>query len=310
MGFIGDVIGGVIGAVISGLIAIYISQKSIKQERKERYKEKLQDRKDIWLNEHYRELSIEFKNLTNFNSSIVTREGKEDVPVLEGYYQILGTKLVEYNFESNNYIKVEMKLTLNNVKELYKNSISHLNEGYPDIYTEMEKLWKSENEYKDQLSGTLSDILKRAQELMKSNFPTLSPSLEDIEKIFNLYNIKTIITTFIESIVENKVKLEFDQTNGILYLKPDKNDIIANFNISLYNKFKDNVWKPLNNEFEEKINKLNENYNNLFKSENEFINSIKNIIDDYKSGHAIEGYCNICEKIYHENDITKLRPKV
>ena len=36
MGFIGDIIGGVIGAVTSGLIAIYISQKSIKQERKER----------------------------------------------------------------------------------------------------------------------------------------------------------------------------------------------------------------------------------------------------------------------------------
>ncbi len=274
-------------------------------------KEKLQDRKDMWLNEHYRELSVEFKNLANFNLFIVTREGKEDVPALEGYYQILGTKLVEYNFESNNYIKVEMKLTLNNVKkEIYKNSISHLNEGYPDIYTEMEKLWKSENEYKDQLSGTLSNILKRAQELMKIDFPTLSPSLEDIEKIFNLYNIKIIITTFIESIVENKVKLEFDQTSGIIYLKPHKNDIIAHFNISLYNKFKDNVWKPLNNEFEEKINKLNENYNNLFKSENEFINSIKNIIDDYKSGHAIEGYCTICDKIYHEKDIIKLRPKV
>ena len=77
-----------------------------------------------------------------------------------------------------------------------------------------------------------------------------------------------------------------------------------------YEKFKENVWEVLKKEFENKIKSLNDNCNNLSKLESKFRDTINNIIDDYDSGHIIEGYCDVCNKIYHENDITKLRPKV
>ena len=311
MGFIGEIIGGVIGALISGIIAICISRNSIKQERKEIYEEKLQGRKYMWLNEHYRDLYIEFKNLANFNESIATRNGKECVPALEGYSQILGTRLVEYHVESNNYIKVEMKLTLNNVKkEIYKNSTCHLIKGYQDICSKMEELWKSENEYKDSLSSALNDILKRALELMESNFPDLSPSLEAVKEGDNSYNIAAMWKGLVINLVQNTDNLEFDPTRGMVYTESVNTSAIAFLCQTKYDKFKNNVWEPLNNEFKEKIKELNEYNNKLSKSEIKFQDSIRNIMDDYKSGHAIEGYCDVCKEICDEKDIKKLRPKV
>ena len=111
MSFIGDIIGGVIGAVTSGVIAIYISQKGIKQERKERYVEKLQDRKDMWLNEHYKELYNEFKNFSDF---IIPHRAIEDMQALDGYSNTLATDLVSYHFQSNSF-EIKPKRELNDI---------------------------------------------------------------------------------------------------------------------------------------------------------------------------------------------------
>ncbi|WP_298275306.1 hypothetical protein [Ferroplasma sp.] len=301
MGFIGEIIGGVIGAIISGIIAIYVSRNSIKQERKEIYEEKLQDRKDMWLNEHYQELYIEFKNLENFNLFRAMCKGKEDVPVLERHLNSLETILVRYHFECNSYFKAEMQL--NNVEEIYKNSTSHLMEGYPDVYEKMVELWQAEVKYKDSLSSTLNDILKKAQELIKNNFPDLSLSSRPINNSDNSYNIVAMIQGLVIDLVKNTEDLEFDPTRGMVYTESDNTAAIAFLSQTKYDKFENNVWKPLNNEFKGKIKTLNENYNKLSKYESKFQDYIKNIISDYDSGHSIKGSCEGCNKIYNEKDI-------
>ena len=272
-------------------------------------KEKLQDRKGMWLNEHYQELSIEFKNLANFNTSIwnskMLQTSTRDLRILE-------TNLVIYRYFSI-YIKVYLGLELDNVKKTYKNSNSHLEKGYPDVYEKMVELWQAEVKYKDSLSNTLNDILKKAQELMESNFPALSPSLKFVKKGENSYNIVAMIQSLLKDLVNNIEDLKFDQTLGTVEIDSINSHTIVFFSPSdydNYHKFENNVWKPLNNEFKEKINKLNENNNNLSKLESKFQDSIRNIIDDYDSGHSIEGHCDVCDKIYYEKDITKLRPKV
>ena len=269
-------------------------------------KEKLQDRKDQWLNEHYKQLSIEFQALSRFSPIITIDQEGRYLPSLEGF-QLLGTSLVEYEFESN-YIKVWIKLELNYAKEIYKNSIAHLQKGYQDVYAKMEKLWESENIYKDSLYIALNDILKRAQELMKINFPNLNPLLKNGQP--NSYYIKGIVTTLIGGMIENDEKLEFEQILQQIYSKVESDYIIANVDDSFYNKFENNVWKVLNDKFKTQINDLKKKYENLSKDEKEFTNSINNIIDCCNSGHSIKGSCDVCNKIYNEKDIKKLRPKV
>lgn len=315
MSFIGDIIGGVIGALTSGLIAIYISYKSIKKEHKERYNEKLQDRKDMWLDEHYKYLSNEFENLASFNTSIQNMNR----PTLKGYTKILETNLVTYRF-LNSYIKVLLEPKLDDLKTIYKNSISHLTYGYskPDYYKQghyivckkIDELWETECQYKNLLSDYLNEILEKSIQLMKANFPGIKPSTGFINKSFNAYNIKIMVNTLIQSRIKNVEELEFNQKDGTIHPRSNIGDIIAFLDKPQYNKFKNNVWIPLNNEFAEKIDKLIKVFNESKHLENKFTVSIKDKIDDYKSGHRIEGYCNICNKIKNETDIKKLRPKI
>lgn len=309
MSFIGDIIGGVIGAVTSGVIAIYISQKGIKQERKERYVEKLQDRKDMWLNEHYKELYNEFKNFSDF---IIPHRAIEDMQALDGYSNTLATDLVSYHFQSNSF-EIKPKRELNDIDKggTYKSVFSHLKYGYANIYNNIDGLYKAENDYKNLLSNTLNELTKITMELMKHSFPDKAP-FEDENNDYKVYDLENLLNTLVYSIIsntENNNKLLFD---GYRTISPDA-DIIS-FYLKLpnveYNKFKDNVWNILNNEFKEKIKTLNGNKERLSGKEEELKGSIKNIIDDYDSGHAIQGYCNICKKIYLETDITKLRPKI
>ena len=115
MSFIGDIIGGVIGAVTSGIIAIYISQKSLKAERNERYKEKLQDRKDMWLDAHYKELYNDLTNLCNFNERIYK---ENETQPLQGYAKILETEIVKYKYNSESIRnEVYLKINLDDVKK-------------------------------------------------------------------------------------------------------------------------------------------------------------------------------------------------
>ena len=48
----------------------------------------------------------------------------------------------------------------------------------------------------------------------------------------------------------------------------------------------------------------------MLSKESKFKKSLLSIIDLYVAGYVIEGYCHECDKIYHETDITKLRPKL
>ena len=295
----------IIAIVIGPLVAVFTVYLEYRKDKKE----KLQDRKDMWLNEHYKELYKEFKNFIDF---IISPRTIEDIPLLDGYSNTLATDLVSYHFKSNSF-EIKLKIKLNNADEggTYKWVLSHLGSGYSSIYNNIKGLYKAENEYKNLLYNTLNELTKRTMELMKHNFPDKAP-FEDENNDYKVYNLEKLLDTLVYSIIrntENNNKFLFD---AYRIISPDADMLIEFFQLNSeeYNKFKDNVWNILNNEFKEKIKTLNGNKERLSGKEEELKGSIKNIIDDYDSGHAIQGYCNICKKIYLETDITKLRPKI
>lgn len=271
---IGEVLGGLIGAIISGGIAIYISRKSINEERIQRNKEKLQDRKDMWLDTHYRDLSEEFNNLAYFNQVRINKEGT-DPPALNESFHILMTNLVIYDFKFND---INVEIPLNNVQQVYRNSSKHLEQGYPDKYKAMEELWSAENKYKEELLDNFKNIWRKIHELMKCHFPKLEPSTGKMKRDFDHYNIIIMFETLIEGLANNIEKLEFNNVEGIIYPKLRNQDIIANMNNASYNSFKVNVWAPLHLQFEGKINSLHKNSEELLEREKKFSEDIKDSI--------------------------------
>ncbi len=74
----------VIVALLSSFITVWL-------ERRKEIKLKLQDRKSLWLNEHWESISISIMNLTAFSILIIDRPVYQD-PLLDLY-----TGLVKYS---------------------------------------------------------------------------------------------------------------------------------------------------------------------------------------------------------------------
>ena len=305
----------IIAIIIGPLVAVFTVFLEYVKDKKE----KLQDRKDMWLSKHYQELYDEF---TNFSDFIIPQTSIEDIPfvdipVIEGYFNTLTTDLISYDFKLSTFeIKLKVRLNDSDVGEKYKLVLSHLRTGYSNISNEIEELWKAENEYKNLLFDTSNEMVKRTMELMEHNFPDKTPLEENKYKGYNLEQMLNILLYSIKNNIENLV---FDESQNIIYpeigkklgnVPSWKKQEITQFTTEEFNKFKDNVWMKLKSEFKGKIETLYGNKKSLSDKEYKLKKSIKDIIDKYKSGHAIEGYCDICEKIYHETDIKKLRPKV
>ena len=203
--------------------------------------------------------------------------------------------------------------------------MDHLRRGYINVYNNIGSLFSEEEKYKTCLLNNSNEIFEEIKRLMECNFPNLKPGVQpdylEHEK-YVYYDINLIYKKLIKNAIDNTVIINSAGDDGgpypsALYFNSDSNDKIMrvseedkkNTNKILTN-FNYNVWLPLNNKFKEKINNLYEAYKKLSEKEENIKKSLKDLVDNFNTGYIIEGYCHECDKIYHEKDITKLRPKL
>lgn len=307
---IGNIIGSAIGSGISGLIAILIYYRTMK----EAYKERLQERKGIWLEKHFQQLSNGLNDLAAFN---VPQEGERKVQVLEGYQKYLETELVSYHSRDAEIVaEMKLKEILSEIKSKnIEHSTSapgivlfHMLTGYDEEYNNMLKLLEKANRYAEDLSNLLNSISERLVILMKECLPNLEPSWGN-QGGSNVYGIVSTINTLIYNVIKGDENVEYDELKKEIVLKSAGYEAITFSDRSDYDKFLKRVWRVLINEFKSQIKSLLERRNNLSNIEKEFSDSIKQIISDYDAGYSIKGCCKICKKIRYEKDIKNLRPK-
>lgn len=295
----------IIAIIIGPLVAIFTVYLEYIKDKKE----KLQDRKDIWLDTHYKELCEELNNLIK----CITTKNKVT------HEKELETSLVEYECNITS-INANMKNTINDITKNYDNAMKHLKRGYKDYYNNIFSIFCREGEYKEQLNETIDEIFKCIKKLMNSKFPSLKPGPKPLDGP-NDYDINLIYYKLVENIIEGNVKVNASNYYIVNFLTT-----YLYFDEPLYritcNIFQNNeqidavlddfkyVWLQLNKKFETKIKNLNTICKELRDNEEDIKSSLQKIINDFKSGHVIWGYCDMCDKIYHEKDIKKLRPKV
>ncbi len=301
-----------IAIILSYILGPIVAILTVFLEYRKDKKEKLQDRKDMWLDVHYKDLSNELQNFANV---IIKNDAKD-------FREKLETGVIRYSY-CKNTINVIMNRALADTMKNRKNSLLHLMHGYKEIHKGIGSLFAAEGKYRYQLNEAIKKIFNCIKTLMGNNFNCLEPG-EDATSTKNgklaYYNIYTIYYNLVENIIGNPVTInvrQLDKDPPYLYFNYPSNFIIMGITPEIQlkaneacKKFKDSVWNPLNKKYKEKIKDLYNIRNELRKYENEIKSRIQYIINDYNLGRAIEGYCDSCDKIYHETDITKLRPKL
>lgn len=304
----------IIAIILTSITGPGIAILTVYLEYRKDKKEKLQDRKDMWLDVHYKEL---YEELQKFADEIIKQDKTDSTGKLE-------TSVIEYQYD-NTSITATMNNTISKgIIKNNKNSLQHLMHNYKNIYNSIGSLFIAEGKYKYQLNKIINEVFEDIKTLMSEQFHELEPgenSLSTKEGKLIYYDIKTIYLNLIKKIIKSSVIIGAHGINetkpSYLYFNYPSNDIIMVIplqdkpkTIDIVNKFMNSVWNPLNNKYSEKINKLYKTHNNLIKNEEDIKNSLQQIINGFKLGHVIEGYCDVCDKIYHETDITKLRPKL
>ena len=105
----------IIVIILEAIIGLIVAFITVYLEYRKDKKEKLQDRKDMWLDAHYKELYNDLANLYNFNERIY----KENEPqTLQGYDKLLETEIVKYKYNSELIgNEAYLKINLDNVKK-------------------------------------------------------------------------------------------------------------------------------------------------------------------------------------------------
>ena len=169
-------------------------------------------------------------------------------------------------------------------------------------------LWDAELEYKKYVEANITVIFDLIKETMAVQFPILKPKLDYGEP--SSYNIKKIFDELVRNAEGEKVYISFkeENKNGIFF--GDDASAFVHMEKNEAEKFISEVWIKLKNDSQEDLKKIMDYNKKILIKESKFKESLLDIIALYVSGHIIEGYCDICDKIYHEKDITKLRPKI
>ena len=312
MGLYGNLIGGIIGVLISGIIAMLISSRAIKAERKKDDEEKLQDRKSLWLDEHWKKIVSDFEGIINFGAGARSLEGYDTTR--------LQTKLVTVDFFLES-INCELKENWEGVNRNFKHSIDHLNTGYNNIYNSLQKLLEGESNYCNKLKETGSKSTKeittamRDQAKLKPKVPSGQSTLK-----YDEFDSKLILRYLICHSGDKTCVIE-KTGNPSSYLanvncpdcalstQPDHLAIATGLNEKKYNNLIA-IIKNIESATEMMIKEILDTKSNISQKEDEFITTINNIKKSYDAGHIIEGKCEICKNIYEEKNIIKLRPKI
>ena len=119
-------------AILAGLVTAFVT---VWLERLKDQKEKLQERKDMWLKDHWKQLAIYLENISEFGlrEDKPREEPKSTTLEQKKYYpgdQELGTALSGYNM---NEIDFEPYCKINDFKDNHTISLSHIESGYKEL---------------------------------------------------------------------------------------------------------------------------------------------------------------------------------
>ncbi len=303
----------IIAIVIGPLVAVFTVYLEYRKDKKE----KLQDRKDMWLDIHFKDITNELVNLKCFNQDIEIGS----LQLFLNEKSIKSSVFEKNKFETRLVFYMEIVqdffdgpdvqfgiIDTNKIKNNYDNSIKHLESGYENTYKNMVDLWNAELVYKNYVVETIGDILKNITRVMRENFSKLKASIRDNEP--SSYNITQIFWELVRNALGYKVNINFKVENKhSLFFENNTSAFIHLLTIDA-EKFINEVWDKLKTDSQKDLENLI-NYNKRILDKESIVQkSILGIIDLYVAGHVIEGYCDVCGKIYHEKDITKLRPKL
>ena len=291
MGFIGEIIGGIIGAGISGGIAIYISQKSIKQERKERDNEKLQDRKQFWLKKHYIYIQENIKSVTNniqINNTMIYN------------------RAVETNIDSASKQGMYKMTIINKLEPLAKGNINEHLKPY-EFYENLMNLYNEVEKYKTNLEDIYSEFLRFTQITLDKYFNGSVKPRAYTSSPVEIYDVAPMFYSLVYSVFtknDYKIVKNPDQTIGVEYSNGGSNPTIfiskSNKNADIFAK---SVMPLIISYFNDKLMSLEKQSTEIEPALKNIIPKLLKIIGDYNSGIPIKGECKNCKSI---KDITKL----
>ena len=309
-----------IAAILAGpLTAIVV----VLLERFMDQREKLQDRKDMWLKDHWKDLAIYLENISEFGL-------REDNPREEPkattrgstkeYYpedQELRTALSGYNIKESGF---EPYCNINRFKDYHTISLSHIESGYTGLYNLIEDIFSDEKKYHDERSEYLNDIYLDITTFMKEVFPRLNkrigsndnPKRRNISSGEESYDVSSFLSELINSIEGGSSYLSEVNTNEIycVDVKTNEHDpsTIASSKEPILPKFEKEIWSRLITKYGKIVKELQVEQKKIIDEESQWNNSIQDIIVTYKIGFSIKGKCKDCEKILSEKKIINIRP--
>ena len=280
-------------AILAGLVTAFVT---VWLERLKDQKEKLQDRKDMWLDDHWRSLIIDLKDISK-------------IKIID---------LCGYNIDNSGfapYCRIDL------YKEYKISPFSHIESGYSELYNLLENIFSDEKRYHDKESKSLNDIYLDITNFMKEVFPHLNkrinsndnPKGRNISSGEECYDVSSFLSELINSIEGSSVELSEDNINEGYYFVNVKTKEHGSISITsskepILDKFKKEIWSKLIKKYEEIVKELQVEREKIINKELCWNKGIEEIIDYYNIGFSIKGKCKNCEKILNEKKIINIRP--
>jgi hypothetical protein len=294
----------IIAIVIGPIIAVFtVILEYIKDG-----KEKLLDRKDLWLREHYDYLSRTIQDSAN--------------NLLKSYSMIYNSAIISIPFGYNNQ---SPNLTVNNeVKPLLEsNAGSHLM-AY-DEHNELNSLTKKVDNYIEELEKLFHSISKEIDGRISENFPEFKNTIDLEQSDYEGYHLQQIVKALIDCALENST-LEIQPSRGansknvgttttayysVCYDSSGmRMCMFFSKNRSAAEKFMNEVFPAILGKFKSDLLKVQEEYKEIGKEAKTLANKLLHIIELYNSGFSIKGECTNCRQIRNVRHLSDLMPWV
>jgi len=292
----------IIAIVIGPIIAVFtVILEYIKDG-----KEKLRDRKDLWLREHYDYLSISIQNSAN--------------NLLESDSKIYNS-VISISFYNNQ----SPYLTINNkVKPLLESDAgSHLM-AY-DEYNELNTLKKIVDNYIEELMKLFRSISKEIDGRISENSSELKNTIDLEQSDYEGYYLQQIVKALIDPALENStleiqpyrvpnsknVETTTTEYYSVYYDSGAmRMGIFFSKNKSAAEKFMNEVFPAILGKFNSGLLKVQEEYKEIGKEAKTLANKLLHIIELYNSGFSIKGECTNCRQIRNVRHLSDLMPWV
>jgi len=292
----------IIAIVIGPIIAVFtVILEYIKDG-----KEKLRDRKDLWLREHYDYLSRTIQDSAN---NLLKSDSK------------IYNSVISISFDNNQ----SPYLTINNkVKSLLESDAgSHLM-AY-DEYNELNTLKKIVDNYIEELMKLFRSISKEIDGRISENSSELKNTIDLEQSDYEGYYLQQIVKALIDPALENStleiqpyrvpnsknVETTTTEYYSVYYDSGAKRmGIFFSKNKSAAEKFMNEVFPAILGKFESDLLKAQEIYEEIGKEAKTLANKLLHIIELYNSGFSIKGECTNCRQIRNVRHLSDLMPWV